>query len=186
MPRPCPGHAQAMPRPWGLVGFPFGAAKGFYFWILWKSMDHYGSSSCQLHQLEGQDETAGHVKKIPRSMPGRYDYSEVEKDLYRCGFSVLQSYAQYVAMPMMLQVQLFVTTHLCKNRGSVSKFPKYQQLAFGRIWFKVNVARSGSLNGLPRLVGRCRVFFDLKWLRRFQMVLKWGIIADSHSLHHSL
>lgn len=149
-------------------------------------MDHYGSSSCQLHQLEGQDETAGYVKKIPRSMPGRYDYSEVEKDLYRCGFSVLQSYAAICR-----NAHDAAGSAVCDN-ASLQKSRKciqVPQISATCIWTHLvqsKCCQKWLLKRFAQVGGKMQVFFDLKWLRRFQMVLKWGIIAESHSLHHSL
>ena len=159
----CPGHAQAMPRPCPDHAQTMRVG-GVSLWrcqrlLLLNTMEIYGNlwitSSCQLHQLEGQDETAGYVKKIPRSMPGRYDYSEVEKDLYRCGFSVLQCYAAICR-----NAHDAAGSAVCDN-ASLQKSRKCIQVprrSATCIWFKINVARSGSLNGLLRLVGRCRFF----------------------------
>lgn len=158
----CPGHAQAMPRPCpdhgGWWGFPLALPKAStseYYGNLWIIMDHQVVSFISWRARMRLPDTSKRSRGqclVDTTIPKWRKICTVAASV--C-FRVMP---QYVAMPMMLQVQLFVTTHLCKNRGSVSKFPKYQQLAFGRIWFKVNVARSGSLNGLPRLVGRCRFF----------------------------
>lgn len=158
MPRPCPGHAQTM------------GVGGVFLWRcqrllllntmeiygnLWIIMDHQVVSFISWRARMSLPDTSKNVKKILRSMPGRYDYSEVEKDLYRCGFSLLQCYAAICR-----NAHDAAGSAVCDN-ASLQKSRKciqVPQISTTCIWFKINVARSGSLNGLPRLVGRCRFF----------------------------